>query len=160
MIARISIRCCRCARIAIATPIAPSTIATRQIKLSNPVARSSALGQRRARLAKIRHLRVRQNFLHLRPHIGHLQLVAQRKQIPLRRLAPRLQQPRLIHRPPRDHHPRPQPHARRHPVRLLLNHRRNPEPSPANLQWIADLRAQPYQQIVIHHHRVIGQRRS
>ena len=41
MIARISIRCCRCARIAIATPIAPSTIATRQIRLNNPVARST-----------------------------------------------------------------------------------------------------------------------
>ncbi len=118
-IASISIRCSRCACIAIATPIAPSTIATRQIRLKIAVELIQPRGQRRIALAKIHHLRIGQRRLQLLAHRGGIRLsrysrrqfLRQLHQQPVSGPASRRQQPGALQRRLRDHHPRPQPRS-------------------------------------------------
>ena len=67
-IASMSMRCSRCACIAIATPIAPSTMATRQIRLRIAVALSRPWLSAGFPSLKVHHLRVGQNRFNLLAH--------------------------------------------------------------------------------------------
>ena len=130
-IASMSIRCSRWACIAMATPIAPSTIATRQIRLRIAVALSRPRRQRRIAFAKIHHLRIGQRRLQLPAHCRGLCIggktargfLRQLHQQPLAHAAPGRHQSGAGQSGLRDHHARPQACAGCDPVGFLFQHR-------------------------------------
>jgi len=68
MMAKTSTLCCRWARMAMATPIAPSTMATRQIRLSRPVERLSPSVRAGLLSRKIGNLGIGQHLLQTSTH--------------------------------------------------------------------------------------------
>ena len=121
--ASMSMRCSRCACMAMATPMAPSTMATRQIRLRIAVALSRPRRERGIALAIIHHLRVGQRGLKLLAHCGSFGIGGEpsRRPLVLRQLdeqppagaAARRNQAGARQRGLRDHHPRPKPAAAR-----------------------------------------------
>ena len=117
MMASTSTRCCRCARMAMATPIAPSTMATRQIRLSRPVERFKPSVKAGLLSRKSVTCASGQNLFQAGAHLGDVAVLAEQfEEEAFAGTASLLYEAALFERALGHHHPRTQSHARAHAV--------------------------------------------
>ena len=117
-----------------------------------------AIGQRGVAFSEVGDLRIRQHLLQAGTHGGDASAVRrQLEQEALSGAAALLQQAALLERALGHHHPRTQPHARAHAVRLAHQDRRDAEVGVANLQARSHLGVQPYEHVFGNHHGGVGQ---